>query len=721
MKVNRTDILDVRSFCMFSVILWEVSMKRKKQKFKGVIGIYKIENKVNGKKYIGQSIDIGKRWSSHCTMLKYNKHTSVHLQGAYNFYGEESFSFSVLEECGEDKLDERERYWIAYYNATNPEYGYNVLEGGYGPEREKKWGENGGVSKINEQTALMIIERLKKGEFCRIIAKSLGVSESIVLAIRQKSTWKYLTNGVEFPRRCSTEYYGVMKRGEHFIASVRYNRKTVFSETRDTAYEAMLCREKYLRLHPECEYNRKNLPDDVDIDVPERKRFYGVYISENNKYWKAIIRQKYSDDIKLGYFTNSLSAAIYRELYIRENENKLPYVKRNFQDYVELKMPPRRDFADFREISSKYYGVAFEPRSGMWLALVNSTRYRKQLGRFKNEYDAMMCREYFAMNHPELLLKRNLDDDMVVKPPVSIFSYGVQYKRGVYEIYVMCNNKKKYIGRSKDLGKAVIARERYIRENADLCKNSEHNFSYELSIWQAEVMLKEGGLRERIDENVYRNPNKKTLKGTRLKKSTCLKLASISEAEAKEVVRCIMNEERLIDISKKLNISYAIVSSIYEKRSWSWLSEGVEFPLNKSSKYYGVSYNSKTHRYMAKLNVDKKEVFHEVNKNEYYLAVKRELFIREYYPNNRRLKHNFPDDMELVLPDVHSYKKSKYFGLAWLKQVNGWGEFVQVAGKSKYLGYNKDEFEAASHREKWINEHHDLCPRAKMNFSKSVR
>lgn len=78
MKVNRTDILDVRSFCMFSVILWEVSMKRKKQKFKGVIGIYKIENKVNGKKYIGQSIDIGKRWSSHCTMLKYNKHTMAY-------------------------------------------------------------------------------------------------------------------------------------------------------------------------------------------------------------------------------------------------------------------------------------------------------------------------------------------------------------------------------------------------------------------------------------------------------------------------------------------------------------------------------------------------------------------------------------------------------------------------------------------------------------------
>ena len=65
-----------------------------------MIGIYKIENLINHKVYIGQSIDIAGRWLEHQIDLKGNRHRSRHLQFAWNKYGPENFSFEVLEECG---------------------------------------------------------------------------------------------------------------------------------------------------------------------------------------------------------------------------------------------------------------------------------------------------------------------------------------------------------------------------------------------------------------------------------------------------------------------------------------------------------------------------------------------------------------------------------------------------------------------------------------------
>ena len=97
-----------------------------------MIGIYKIENKINGKFYIGQSIDIKTRWYNHRKDLNGNRHYNEHLQNAWNKYGENQFIFSIIEECTVDNLDEREIYWIDYYNAMDGAYGYNMTLGGQG-------------------------------------------------------------------------------------------------------------------------------------------------------------------------------------------------------------------------------------------------------------------------------------------------------------------------------------------------------------------------------------------------------------------------------------------------------------------------------------------------------------------------------------------------------------------------------------------------------------
>lgn len=97
-----------------------------------MIGIYKIENKINGKVYIGQSCNLQSRMLEHTYPSKYNNSN----KSSYNFplykairkYGIENFSFTIIEQCKLNELDEREIYWIAYYNSYYN--GYNATLGG---------------------------------------------------------------------------------------------------------------------------------------------------------------------------------------------------------------------------------------------------------------------------------------------------------------------------------------------------------------------------------------------------------------------------------------------------------------------------------------------------------------------------------------------------------------------------------------------------------------
>lgn len=93
-----------------------------------VCGIYKITNQTNDMCYIGQSVDIAKRWKDHAKCgLGIDTPASNKLYKAMQEDGLHNFSWELLQTCDRDELDEREKYYIELYQSK--EYGYNSTAG----------------------------------------------------------------------------------------------------------------------------------------------------------------------------------------------------------------------------------------------------------------------------------------------------------------------------------------------------------------------------------------------------------------------------------------------------------------------------------------------------------------------------------------------------------------------------------------------------------------
>ena len=91
-------------------------------------GIYKIENLVDKKVYIGSSINVNKRQYKHFWMLRKNIHDNLHLQNSYNIHGESNFTFNVIDICNIKDLIFLENHYINTYKSNDSDFGYNLAK-----------------------------------------------------------------------------------------------------------------------------------------------------------------------------------------------------------------------------------------------------------------------------------------------------------------------------------------------------------------------------------------------------------------------------------------------------------------------------------------------------------------------------------------------------------------------------------------------------------------
>lgn len=141
--------------------------------------IYLITNLINNKQYVGQTIKgYLKRWRQHCYNAKFSKNPQL-VDKIIRKYGVENFKIELLETTTFDKKDEREIYYINYYNTYKS--GYNITLGGdINPMSNDK------VRKHHKEIMSSLKTRLKISEG---VKKTYTSERCIIISNQTKQRW----------------------------------------------------------------------------------------------------------------------------------------------------------------------------------------------------------------------------------------------------------------------------------------------------------------------------------------------------------------------------------------------------------------------------------------------------------------------------------------------------------------------------------------------------
>ena len=143
--------------------------------------IYKITNNLNGKSYIGQTIqNVKERFYQHCAVKCSQAVLNMAIHKAINKYGKSNFTVQVIEEVESVYLNDRERYWIKYYNSYNN--GYNSTKGG-----------QDGIKLFKNLDVESIIREYKSGKSLRRIGNIFNVDKQTIKDLLVRNNIKLRT------------------------------------------------------------------------------------------------------------------------------------------------------------------------------------------------------------------------------------------------------------------------------------------------------------------------------------------------------------------------------------------------------------------------------------------------------------------------------------------------------------------------------------------------
>ena len=144
-----------------------------------MIGIYKIENLLNHKIYIGQSCNIERRWKDHIRRIYNSENDNLPLYKAFRKYGKENFSFEIIELCSIEDLDIKEKRYIKQFNSLVPN-GYNVAMGG----------QSSTTHTLNYEQVKEIKDLLKNSSLSQEeISKKFEISQQSISDINLGKSW----------------------------------------------------------------------------------------------------------------------------------------------------------------------------------------------------------------------------------------------------------------------------------------------------------------------------------------------------------------------------------------------------------------------------------------------------------------------------------------------------------------------------------------------------
>lgn len=150
--------------------------------------VYKIENKINKKIYVGQTNNLDRRMQEH----KHDERNNHPIHNAIKKYGWENFEVSVLY-YGVN-YNEKEKKYIKLYKSNRKEYGYNITAGG-----QDSSGENNPQSKLSQSDVYQIISDLKGNNSIECIAKKYRTTVKTIRNINAGISWRI--GSLQYPIR----------------------------------------------------------------------------------------------------------------------------------------------------------------------------------------------------------------------------------------------------------------------------------------------------------------------------------------------------------------------------------------------------------------------------------------------------------------------------------------------------------------------------------------
>lgn len=179
-------------------------------------GIYCWTNKVNGKIYIGQSRRLNSRKSKFLRFNEY-RYGGDFINNARKKYNDISYwEYEVLEYCSSDELNDKEKYYISFYNSTDKRIGYNLRDGGdvgfyvSDETRQKLSVSHKGIKLSDETKRKMSISRSGENNCNYGKPMSDETKQKLSNSLKGKKSWnKGLTMSDETRQKLSVSHKGI--------------------------------------------------------------------------------------------------------------------------------------------------------------------------------------------------------------------------------------------------------------------------------------------------------------------------------------------------------------------------------------------------------------------------------------------------------------------------------------------------------------------------------